>query len=214
MTSASASSARSLPVPTLVLVALEHALNQALSLDVSGAPALDVLHGKTIAVQLRAPSITFYARVHARNLRLQSAAPAQVHASISGTPWSLARLTWSGDRAGVLQGEVTLAGDMEVARALQKLLAQADIDLEELLARYTGDVVAHQLGNMARGLLRWGRESARRLQLDFGEYLTEEARLLPARVELDMFLNEVDALRSDVDRLQQRIQRLQQRSPS
>ena len=42
-----------------------------------------------------------------------------------------------------------------------------------------------------------------------GEYLKEELRVLPARIEVENFSADVNRLRSDVDRLAARIQRLQ-----
>ncbi len=196
-----------LPAPLLAL--LEHALNKAISLDVSGTPDLAALHAKTIAIELSGLELTLYARIFDRQVRLQSQAPSRVHATIAGSPLALARLGWAGDRAGILQGDVTLSGDMDVARALQKLLAAADIDLEEELSRHVGDVFAHQIGNSVRGMMRWGREVARRLELDSGEYLVEEKYLVPARCEVTGFLDDVDALRADLERLEQRWQRLQ-----
>ena len=155
------------------------------------------------------PRLTVYARIFERTVRLQNDAPPRVHATISGSPLALARLGGAGDRAGVLRGDVTLSGDMDVARALQKLLAAADIDLEEELSRHVGDVVAHQVGNAVRGLRRWGREALHRLELDSGEYLVEEQRLVPSRSEVTEFLDAVDTLRADLDRLEQRLQRVQ-----
>ena len=203
------SSAKGLPVPAPVLALLEHAINKAISLDVSGAAGISDLHDKVVALELNSPPVTVYARIYDRTVRLQTQAPSRVHATISGSPLALARLSLAGDRASVLQGDVTLAGDMDVARTLQKLLADADIDLEEELSRYTGDVVAHQLGNMLRGVLGWGKEALRRLELDTGEYLVEEKRLLASRFEVNAYLDDVDATRADLDRLEQRIQRLQ-----
>jgi ubiquinone biosynthesis protein UbiJ len=42
-----------------------------------------------------------------------------------------------------------------------------------------------------------------------GEYLTEESRDLPARPEVDAWLEEVDRLREDVDRFEARLARLE-----
>ncbi|MCB1155828.1 sterol-binding protein, partial [bacterium] len=90
----------------------------------------------------------------------------------------------------------------------QAILDDMDIDWEEMLSRYTGDIVAHQLGNLVRGANRWLSRSAGVIEQDLGEYLQEEARSLPPRLEVQDWMNEVDAARSDLDRLEARIKRI------
>jgi len=86
------------------------------------------------------------------------------------------------------------------------LLKRADLDWEELLSRYTGDVIAHQIGNLARSLTRWSKDAGARLGQDLAEYLLFESALLPPRLEVETFLDAVDQLRNDVDRLAARLQ--------
>jgi len=104
---------------------------------------------------------------------------------------------------------VTIEGDVETGQAFKAILDEMDIDWEEQLSRLTGDVMAHQLGNTARraaGVLRDGR---RTLERDIGEYLQEELRVLPTRIEAENFSADVSRLRMDTDRLAARIKRLQ-----
>ena len=98
-------------------------------------------------------------------------------------------------------------GDAETAQVFSRLLKQADLDLEELLSRYTGDVAAHQIGNVFRGLRSWGRDAAGRLGRDLAEYLQYESRELPPRREVEAFLDGVDCLRDDAERLEARLKR-------
>ena len=81
-------------------------------------------------------------------------------------------------------------------------------DWEEELSRLVGDVAAHRLGSVARGLADWGLKAADTLALDAGEFLTEESRQIPTRYELEEFLDAVDTMRNDVDRLEARLDRL------
>ena len=43
--------------------------------------------------------------------------------------------------------------------------------------------------------------------MDTSEYLREESGVLPTRVEIEAFMEEIDQFRSDVDRLEARIRR-------
>jgi len=90
-----------------------------------------------------------------------------------------------------------------------KWIDEMDIDWEEQLSKLTGDFIAHQLGNAARQagkILQHGRNT---LEQDIGEYLQEELRVLPSRIETLNFSTDVSRISMDVERLQARVKRLQ-----
>ena len=101
-----------------------------------------------------------------------------------------------------------------MAQRFQGLLQQAQPDFEEELSRAIGDVAAHQVANVARGFLDWGRRAVDSLSTNVAEYLQEEGRDVPARVELEEFLESVDQLREAADRLEARLTRLESRRPA
>ncbi len=100
-----------------------------------------------------------------------------------------------------------ISGDAETAQVFSRLLKNADLDWEELLAEHVGDVAAHQLGNVLRGLRRWGRDASQRLGQDLADYLRYESRHLPPRHEVEGFLSGVDRLRDDAARFDARLKR-------
>jgi ubiquinone biosynthesis protein UbiJ len=103
---------------------------------------------------------------------------------------------------------VDIQGDTDTGEQFQDILSAVDWDWEEQLSRITGDVLAHQAGKLARKATLFIKNSRSTLQQDISEYLQEEVRLLPARIEVGYFLEEVDQLRADVDRLSARVDRL------
>lgn len=136
----------------------------------------------------------------------------EADALLSGTPGALARLAATGDEALLRSRAVRISGDPLVARDFRDLIALAAPDFEEELSRRVGDVAARQVGNFVRGFGGWGLDVADRLSRDVAEYLQEEGRELPARAELELFLDAVDVLASDVARLEARLRRLEQAS--
>lgn len=108
----------------------------------------------------------------------------------------------------LFDGAIHIEGDTSLGQAFQDLLKQVDFDWEEQVSKLIGDVVAHQLGNGVRGMQRLFQQGSETLARDLSEYLQEEARLLPTRVEIAHFLDQVDTLRLDLDRLEARYQRL------
>ncbi|MDX9739638.1 MAG: SCP2 sterol-binding domain-containing protein [Gammaproteobacteria bacterium] len=191
---------------------LERSLNTLLSLDEDAAKRLAPLRGKLVEISTRAPSLRFYVDVDGDELRLRSDAGRAPDTVISGSTLGMLRHGFGDDAQAALQrGDMHIAGDLQAGTALRALFGQLDIDLEEQISRLTGDVLAHQLGNLARDLRRWAGDGADSLRHGLGEYLREESRLLADRHDTASFLDEVDILRNDTDRLQHRIARLQAR---
>lgn len=189
---------------------LDRSLNTLLSMDENAPQRLTPLSGKLVEVRTRAPALRFYVEVEGDKLRLRSEAARAPDTVITGSTLGLLRHGLSDDAQAALQrGEMQISGDLQAGTALRALFEKLDIDLEEQVSRLTGDVLAHQLGNFARGLHRWADDSADSVRHGLGEYLREEIRLLADRHDTAAFLDEVDVLRHDADRLQQRIARLQ-----
>lgn len=131
-------------------------------------------------------------------------------ARLSGAPGALARLAATGDETLLRSRTVRISGDPLVARDFRDLISLAAPDLEEELSRLVGDMAARQAGNLLRGFAGWGLDAADRMSRTVGEYLQEESRDLPARPEVEAFLDGVDDLAGDAARLEARIRRLEQ----
>ena len=97
-----------------------------------------------------------------------------------------------------------------LAQSFQRLLWHARPDLEEELSGVIGDVAAHGLGNLARGVSDWGRKAGSTLRQNLSEYLQEESRAVPSRYEVDKFRGDVEKVRDDVARLEARLALLEQ----
>ena len=98
---------------------------------------------------------------------------------------------------------------MNTGRKFQELFAKLDINLEQQLARYTGDTIARNLSQFFQAGSNLSKESIETFRLNASEFLQEETRDLPAGPEVDIFYSQVDKLRTDFDRLQSRVERLE-----
>jgi ubiquinone biosynthesis protein UbiJ len=193
-----------------LLAGLEAALNRYLRLDPDAMTRMAALQPRSIAIELMPLQLTLYVVPAENGVRLRSQLETGPDTLLRGTPLGLAQLGL-GSQAGktLFSGNVTIEGDVETGQAFKAILDEMDIDWEEQLSRLTGDAIAHQLGNTARraaGVLRQGRHT---LERDIGEYLQEELRILPTRIETENFSEEVSRLGMDTDRLAARIKRLQ-----
>lgn len=128
---------------------------------------------------------------------------------ISGPPFTLLRLLASLESVdGVLPPDVSISGELQLVQRLTRLAKRARFDWEEPLSKLFGDPVAHELGRGIRGFVAQLGVAAGTLAWDVGEYLREERRLSPTRLEVDDFAAGVDTTRDDVERLEVRIARL------
>jgi len=198
--------------PALTLAAaLENALNLYIKQDPDALRKLAALTGKVIALSVTGTGLTFYFLADDAGLRVLGHYEGSVDTHLSGTPLGCARLAFDKRGAALFEGAVAIDGDTDTGQAFQDLLGGVDWDWEEQLSRLTGDVVAHQAGRFAGRARQFIHDSRETLAGDAGEYLQEEARLLPGQTELGYFLGDVDRLRDDVERLQARVERLLRR---
>lgn len=101
--------------------------------------------------------------------------------------------------------KIIIYGNLTTAEQLQNLLKNLDFDLEEEISKYTGDIIAHQLGNFGRRLKNNLEYNLEDLNQMFTDYLQQEKLFLPTQYEINQFLDQVDDLRCRVDRLEARI---------
>ncbi len=190
---------------------LEEVINRGIRASAEATSLCRQLSGRRLLIDPLGLPGSLVVTAEGDRLRLYLTDEDESDCTIRGLPVTLLRAGMSGSADGLRQGAAEISGDPGVAQDFQRLLDLAKPDWEEELSRVFGDVAAHQLGNLARGLVGWGRKAADTLARDGGEYLTEESRNLPTRFELEEFLDEVDRLRDDVDRFAARLERLENR---
>ena len=192
---------------------LNTALNRVLALDAGAMMRLARLEGRTLAIRLRDRDWHARAVVSQGQLELRRASSEPVDVTITGRVAdfiALARANRRGEALGA--GRVEIMGDLAVAQDVQALLADLDIDWDEWLAGYVGDIAAHRLGRAVRGAAGLAGTSARRLEQDLADYLRHELALVPLRPELEAYGREVYALADAVERAAARVRRLRERA--
>ena len=167
------------------------------------------LDGRVVSLTVEGTPVALHVRADGGRLAVSSRHDGPADASLSGTPIALLALAGPQAEGALRKGGVRIEGDAEVAQKFRDLLAEAQPDLEEELARVIGDVGARRIANVARDVFGWGRKAAGSFAGNVAEYLQEEGRDVPARVEVDEVLEGVDRLRNDAERLEARLARLE-----
>lgn len=103
----------------------------------------------------------------------------------------------------------TISGSADLAETLGFVFRNLRWDIEHDLSRVTGDIAAHRILQVAKGLLQWQWRAAGNLALGMTEYLTEEEHAIARRGDVEQFCSEVDTLRDDCARVEKRLLRLE-----
>lgn len=188
-------------------------IDYALSRDPVALQALAALAGRSILVEVSDLSVRFCLLPSARGLKLAPVPASEpdvlVRGGIVALIGMILRRPEQGDAAA---GRVEIIGDVHLAQRLQSILRNLDIDWEEWLAEWVGDLPARKLCNLGRALRQQARDAWRTLGMDLSEYLRYERDLAVDQTEIEEFADAVDRLRDDTERLAQRLERLKRRT--
>ena len=175
-------------------------MNRGIVHSESATAICNELDGRSLQLIVEGTSLQVVVMVNNGNIEVASAIAEAPDATISGFPFSLLRLTADDPEAVIRRGDVKISGNPVIADDFRALFHLTRPDWEEELSRYTGDVVAHEIGLRTRSLRGWGERAGRSFARSLGEYLSEERRLVVTETELEEFCGEVDQLAAAVDR--------------
>ncbi|MDC9729536.1 MAG: SCP2 sterol-binding domain-containing protein [Methyloprofundus sp.] len=196
-------------IKPLVMSALETALNKYLSLDEDVSMFLKPLSGKVIAITITPIGETLYLSPSETIIQFMDFYEHKPDTTITGSLPALGLMGLSNTPArSFFSGDVEITGDLAVGQQFQQLFKQLDIDLEEQLSQYTGDVVAHKLGNLFKSAHQFHQESITSIKLNVAEFLQDESKDLPPEPEINIFTQQVDQLKEELERAEAKIQRL------
>lgn len=185
-------------------------LNQYISLDPESEKRLTALNGKVVTIELNMlTGLIFQLHFTAAGIKLKSSDFNKADTVIKGTPISLLHLSLSPDnRKKFFAEDVSIEGNIDLGQQVIALFDELEIDWEEYLSRWVGDVPAHNIGRFANKMKKFSKKIRETMLQNINEYTHEEIHLFPPPEELQDFFHDVDILRMDVDRLAARIQKL------
>lgn len=181
--------------------------NRYLSCDPERAQALQAIDGKVLGLTLKELQHMLYMQVSKCTLQVVNETvdcDAEIIISVNMLTDKLA----GADQNQILKnGSIEIQGDSHIASVFNNVLQEVEIDWQDILSQYTGDVIAHQLATGAEvvhGMLKNLRENAR---LDLRDYLQDDLQVAVTQGEVDHFIQQVDELRARTDRLEARLKK-------
>ena len=189
-----------------MLDSAEKMLNKVLSLDEETLTSLEILSGNVIEIDVQNTDFRIFLIPSGKRITLESEYEGKVDVVIKGTPSALLGMI-TAEKIGA--GDVEINGNVGLAQNVQSILRKLEIDWEEYLSKFVGDITAHKLGNFLRRMSQFTKVSGKTIGMDISEYLRYEKEVLPDRSEVGEFNQDVDKIRDDVERLQKRLERLE-----
>lgn len=183
---------------------LEGVLNRNLQTSLTARRAAAELEGLSMDMGLSASQPILRMSVEGGRLRFAEPDEKPGGVTLAGG-WRRLLELLGGDHAGP---GLDLRGDPAVAEGFARLLKHCRPSPDEELARFTGDAFAHEAGDAARTAAGWAGEAAGSLRRNLRDFVQEEARFAPTRVEVDAFSAEVESLRDNVGRIAARVEAL------
>ena len=190
----------------LLLDSVEKMVNKVLSLDEETVALLATLAGNVIEIDVLDTEFRMFILPSGKGVTLETDYEGKADVAIKGTPSALLGMI-SAEKIGA--GDVEINGNVELAKKFQSILRDVEIDWEEYLSQFVGDIAAHKIGNFLRRVSRFAKESGKTIGMDISEYLRYEKEALLDKSEVDEFNQAVDNIRDDVERLQKRLERLE-----
>jgi len=154
---------------------METALNRYLALDQNSSVFMAPLAGKVIAITVLPFAETIYLCPSSDSIQLLDYCLSQPDTQMTGSVFAFGLMGLSSKpMRSIFSGEVKIEGDMNTGRKFQELFEKLDINLEQHLARYTGDNIAHNISQFFRSGQNWSKESIETFRLNASEFLQEE----------------------------------------
>ena len=192
---------------------LESAGNHLLAYDPDFLEQLQPFFGRTFRIELTEPAYEFELRPCPDGFIVEPAGDETADVSLRGSLWAFSRLAKEGAHSDVFaQGKISMRGDAELGQAFQQVLAQMQIDWEELLSSLLGDAAARGINRALNELGSWFDQSSRYFSENSGDFLREELQLTPSRLEVESLEEQIETLRADTARLEARIRLLQSKT--
>jgi ubiquinone biosynthesis protein UbiJ len=199
------------PLPGILAAVLEGAVNRVLSLDDNSPQRLQRLNGRMLQLDLEGLGITLYFAFTERRVEVGTRSRGEPDTVISGTPTALFTMavpegagSWASDAS-----RVTITGDANLARDLERLFSQLDPDWEGGLSRVFGDVWGHQVAAGLRGGAARVRETAAGAGEMLDEYLERGQGPVVGGREFEAFSASVDELDETTRRIENMLDRLE-----
>ncbi|MGD8679803.1 MAG: SCP2 sterol-binding domain-containing protein [Lysobacterales bacterium] len=150
------------PLPGILAAMLESAVNRVLALDDESPQRLERLDGRMLRLDFEGLGLSLFFAFSGERVEVGTESASEPDTVVRGSPLALfsMALPEAEGHWGDPDSRVTITGDANLARDLERLFSRLDPDWEGSIARVFGDVLGYQVAAGLRAGAEQFRESA------------------------------------------------------
>jgi len=181
----------------------EIAFNAALQLDNEHGRAFDVLDGKVVELWIAPAKTPLFCLINQGKVSTQGVLNGEADVTLKTGMRQLIALS---------QGEPFehkyIKGDKQIGQDFVTAMQSLEIDWEEHLSHYTGDLIAFKVGQGIRSFMAGKQNTKQQIGDTIREYLHFEINTLPTRNQVEHFVKDVEQTHFDIESMAERISQL------
>mgnify|MGYP001820679901 CR=1 FL=1 len=195
------------PFPGVMAALLEAGINRVLAMDESTPQRLGRLADRMLRLEIEGIGITLFVAFTDRRVEVGTRSDHEPDTTISGSPLALFTMAMPDGPGSWVEPEsrVTITGDANLARDLERLFSQLEPDWEGSLSRVFGDVWGHQVAAGLKAGAEHAKESAGAAGEMVEEFINREGGPIIRETELQEFAGEAEDVRSAIESLEERL---------
>ena len=198
-----------MPFPSLVAAIIETTINQLLKLDTSADQRIAPLRGKALKLTLQEYKQPLFFFFSGQRVEILSDFEGDLDVELTVSVSVLGQLQDNGAITKLIKSEqLVIIGDIKLLQQFAELLTNLDIDWAEHLSHYTGDVVAYHSTETAKQAAAKFSTVRQATKQQLSEYITQELRLAPSRLEFVHFCDQIIELNQRLAALELRVSKL------
>jgi ubiquinone biosynthesis protein UbiJ len=194
----------------ILLFSLEQGINRALELDRASRLQLESLGQHSLRITIIDWDFTFYVLLLEGEVELLTSSEEEPDCEIRCSLNDLYDLVTVDDNGEVhFHEDAEISGNSELLVRLHHILVSAEPDYEAALARWSGPVIAHKLGQTLRSGVKWADSVRKSVVDDIQLFIHEESGLFPHPLEVEAFYSEISQLQEEVKNLTKAFAKMQ-----
>ena len=200
------------PLPGILAAMLESAINRLLDLDQDTPARLERLEGRMLQLDLEGVGITLFFAFNGMQVEVGTHSDYVSDTVISGSPVALFAMAVPDEISnwGTPESRVSITGDANLARDLERLFSRLDPDWEGRLSRIFGDVWGHQVAAGLRAGVEQAKDNAENAREMISEYVQQNQGPVIRQEEIEEFGAAVEDTRESAERLEARIRGMEE----
>lgn len=182
---------------------LELAINTAIHLDEEQGRVFEALDGKVIELWIAPLKTPIFCIINQCNVSTQGFLKGEADATLKTGMRQLIALS-----LGEPFEHKFIKGDQQIGQAFVDAMQKLDIDWEEHLSHYTGDLVAFKIGHGVRSFLGKKQQAKQYAGDTVREYLQFEINALPTSSQVNHLVQDIQHTQAEVEQMAKRIAKL------